>query len=47
MFCTVHYNIIIQCKPPKNTFYKLIFSFLMSSTCIEPEGTIHVEDIWN
>ena len=41
VLCAVRYNIIIQHKPKKCTFSKLIFYFLisMSCTCFEPEGS--------
>ena len=41
-FCTVHCNTIIQHKPTKCTFPKLMFYFsffLTFSTCFEPEGS--------
>ena len=41
IFCTVHYNVIIQHKPTKCTFSKSVFYFLisMSCTCFETEGS--------
>jgi len=39
VFYTVPFNIILQYKPTKSAFSKLILQFIMSSTCFEPEGS--------
>ena len=36
---TLYISTLVQCEPTKCTFAKLIFYFLMSSTCFEPEGS--------